>query len=315
MTKKGRIYTDPLTGDEYLSVTSIINTAHPFGGTDWAAWRVADLAIEEWDKVAALHALDPASARNYLGKSVSAYTNRRADIGTTVHAAMEAHFKGLPLPFQNRSLGFDRGRQLDDAGWEEAEQTWHQLHALLDRIQLRPWRVEPLLVNRKLGYAGSGDIIAASTEWEGLEVVDLKTKPQRKKPNPEVVLQLSAYGMCEVVLEEDGTETEIEDGSVSYSHAHAIVASKVAAEVYPVDLDFPAFMHAHGLSKFYSEGVDFAPIQLQALETPEEVAAQIVAAQSYAELQALYYRHVARGKWLPSHTEMAAERKEELERG
>lgn len=295
-------------------MTSTISAAHPFGGTDWAAGRVADLAIDEWDTLSGLYNLDKEAARNYLSKSVQKYTNRRADIGTVVHACMEHHFKGLPLPIHTREISLDRGRVLDEEGWQEAEQVWHQLKALLTRINLRPWKVEPLIVNRTLGYAGSADLIARSDEWNGLMVVDLKTKPKRDKPRPEVRQQLAAYGNGELVLEEDDTETELFPMRVRQDKGIALIASKVAAEVFVEDLAMDAFMHSMYLAKFYANpGAGSAQIQLQATETPEEVADDIVAAQSYAELQALYYRHVARGKWLPEHTEMAAVRRGQLE--
>lgn len=304
LTKKGRVYTDPVTGEEYLSVTSIINSAHPFDGTNWASYLVAGTAVDEWDKVSSLYALDPESARKYLGSVTSRYSSNRADIGTAVHACLEAHFKGYPLPLEERDMEFGYGRKLSKENWEEVEQIWSQLLNIVLRIELKPWKAEPLIVSREHSYAGSADIIAESNQWEGLRVVDLKTKAKRDKPRPEISQQLAAYANGDVVLNDDGTETPLAE--VDKKQGMAIVASKVAAELFTVDLNFTAFHCSTILSEFYRETGGIEPVQLLATDTPEEVHQQIQAATSYPQLQALYYRHAGRGKWDATHTVAAA---------
>lgn len=311
MTRRGREYTDRGTGEVYLSVTSVLSAAHPFDGGTWSSYMAGDLLLNEWDRIVTLHDADPASARAYLATAAKRYSTRRADIGSAVHSSMESFFKGLPYPTAE-TYTFDRNRTLDEEGWSEVRVIWAQLKDFLERVEFKPWRVEPLTVSRKFGYAGSADLIGESTLWEGIRVVDLKTKAKRASARPEVVLQLSAYANADVVLEENGLETDLA-GIIDQERGAVFVASSAGVEPSDVILNFPLFQVMQRAADYWHTGDTFIqPFHTIAVDTTEDVHADITEAQTVEELTALYLRHKSRDNWRSEHTTHAAQRKEEI---
>jgi hypothetical protein len=94
-------YTDKVTGDKLRSVTTILNQGSPKEALiHWAGNLVADTALEY------LPALVRASrtperrkeAYDWLRRAHTRKKDERADIGSAVHALIEAHVLGEPVP-------------------------------------------------------------------------------------------------------------------------------------------------------------------------------------------------------------------------
>lgn len=172
----GRRYKQPFTGDLYPSVTTILNQAAKPALVNWAAKMVAEYAVEHRNTWADLPAED---AIQLLKGAHRRYTQKRMDIGSAVHTAIEAWMQTDDsdppmveadlLPYVSAGIQF-----LDD----------HVLKVL---------RVEATLYNDTLQYAGTTDLFVELKDGR-IAVADWKTG---KGIWPEVAWQLTAYANAE----------------------------------------------------------------------------------------------------------------------
>jgi hypothetical protein len=94
-------YADHLTGDRLRSVTTILSGGVPKPALiHWAGNMVADSAIENIPALAAASRSPEQLAewRSYLTKAHTRKKDERAEIGSAVHAIIEARLLGTPLP-------------------------------------------------------------------------------------------------------------------------------------------------------------------------------------------------------------------------
>lgn len=174
-------YATPL--GRFMSVTTIIGLGVPKPALfHWAAFEAAQCAV---DNIPALVQARGAEARKEMRTWIQHAAERKrdtaADLGTLIHALLEARILGQPTP------------PLTDE-----EQPWVEA---FDRF-LNDWQpeyeaTELTVANPEKGYAGTLDAIARIPALCGQEVVlaDYKTG---KNVYPEVGLQLAAYRRCPV---------------------------------------------------------------------------------------------------------------------
>lgn len=183
-------YTLP-DGTRCLSVTNVIKHGVPKDLMGWAAWMVASEAVESVPRLARLRG---EAARKQMVQWLKGAPDRKrdtaAELGTSVHDAVEAIILGQPAP----------------------EPTAEQAPFMAAFAQFvadhRPVfeATEITLAHPGHGWAGRGDVWLTLPEiGPALLAGDWKTG---SGAYPEAALQLSAYRRAEVGWLRDGTEVE-----------------------------------------------------------------------------------------------------------
>ncbi len=174
--------------EKFWSVTTIIKGGTPAPSLKrWGEGVVAEGAVEAFERgiLGGLVEQDRDAAVKFLRELPYTRTARAADLGTRIHAAVEAHSTGKPMP-----------------AWQDDEKArmGHFLQFLED---YRPEFIasEATVYNRRQGYAGTFDGIAV-IDGRAL-MLDMKTG---RGIYPEVGLQLAAYRFGEFIGLPDGTE-------------------------------------------------------------------------------------------------------------
>lgn len=218
-TSRGRVYQHPLTGENAWSVTTILDALPKKALVGWAAREVAEFAVANRATLDAIlsgvrlvadattetgprggirttrtygHVIsDPdavAAAVDYLKGSPYRSRERKADVGTLVHAEVEAHILGTPRP----EVPVDAVAHMGH--FRRFVESWSPEFAAS----------EATVWNRTESYAGTLDFVA--TMGGRTMLVDVKTG---KDVYPEVALQLCAYARAEFALAPDGSETPL----------------------------------------------------------------------------------------------------------
>lgn len=266
-TSRGRIYEDPRTGETAWSVTTIIDSGVPKRALIyWAANEVAEAAVANHrivsamvDAVRILRADDKRlkgivsdpdaveGAIDWLKKAPWRKKERKANIGSAVHAWIEAHTLGRPLdPEQDPAIAPYM------PGWQ----------AFLDTYQPEFLATEMSVWNVTESYAGTLDWIARIQTPAGPRVVIGDAK-SGKDVYADVALQLNAYARAEFAVLKDGTRAPLPaiDGAVVL-HLRDDGTSKLV----PVELSdrvFKAFLYAREVMRWsedISKGVLGAPL-------------------------------------------------------
>jgi hypothetical protein len=160
-------------------VTTIIGGGLPKPALiPWAARFTAEYAIEHIDELNAMLAEgDDIAALKWLKDSRLRSTETKANLGSDVHAALEANTLGTAYEASPAAAPYIEG-----------------FHEWVEDFSPRFEMVESSVYNRQHRYAGTLDAIV---EIEGkLLLVDFKTG---KSVYPEVALQLAAYRHAEFV--------------------------------------------------------------------------------------------------------------------
>lgn len=203
-------------GERYWSVTTILGALPKDALKFWAAKMVAEFA---YDRSKTWFTMDRDEAIEWLKREPLRFTNKRADVGSAIHAAAEAWVLQRPMK--------------GDFGEEERKAIGHFI-GWVELLKPRFLMTEASVYNRTQKYAGTLDLIveipyAALLElaggnphlvpWtprEGREVVtllgDYKTGgdvEEGKGVYPEVALQLAAYGNAEFVGLPNGQEAKL----------------------------------------------------------------------------------------------------------
>lgn len=199
-TENGRYYSDPAGGPDLVSVTNVLDTSvHKHALQPWAVKLTVEWILDNWAEVARRLATDrPGLTKDIKRIHVEASETAR-DLGDRVHKACEHRMLGAPIPDDPEVRPFLAQFNL----WLKA---WH---VVIDRDVVS---TEITVIHRRLGYAGTGDLIIWLPTGPGgrmeLWLVDIKTSSTRpaKSVYPEMTQQLAALRFAESVLLPDGTD-------------------------------------------------------------------------------------------------------------
>lgn len=195
---------------ECPSVTTILNNINKPALVNWAALEVAKYAYQARDT---WHQLEEQAAIDLLKRAPYRDSRQKMDIGSAVHAAVDAHIKKGTIQAETEPPTVDIELLPYVAGAAR----------FLDDYVRRVIHSEVTFVNLTYRYAGTCDLVAEllpahQLKERGIDdeladqlgsqicVVDWKTG---KRLYPEVALQLSAYANNEFACHPDGTRWNI----------------------------------------------------------------------------------------------------------
>lgn len=203
---------------EVASVTNSIGNGYPKPFLiPWAAKVTAEAAVDDFEIIKAMLEKDNEKAAiDYLKNARNRIMSSKADRGTIVHAALEAHFNNEPL--QPEVLA----EQLKEA--RVPKNLWDSTHGMITAVMkfLEEWDIEMFhseqtVFSRTHEYAGTADIIGRSaiSRAPGADrhnvVIDVKTG---KSVYDDTAMQLTSYARADFVGMDDGTEVPLTpDGS------------------------------------------------------------------------------------------------------
>jgi hypothetical protein len=178
---KWHSYTDD--GRKVPGVTTLLGAGVPKPAlVGWAGRVVAETAVELGDELARLG--DGAAA--WLQGAPNRIRDAQADKGRTIHDICAGLAQGLTVDVP-----------AEVAGYVDAYLTWQG--EWLDEVLA----VERPIINRRLWYAGTFDLIARLRTGK-VALVDAKTGDSGIWP--ETCLQVAAYRAAEHMLDDDGVE-------------------------------------------------------------------------------------------------------------
>lgn len=188
-TSRGRIYQHPVSDETFWSVTTILKALPKDALVAWGMKVVAEYAVREYERLFAMvkaagedqDAL--AGVIGWLKGSPWRERDKAADIGTAVHARVEAHILGRPLPPPPLPL------RAKLSGFDEF------IADFAPEFPTEFEAAEMTVYNRREKYAGTLDF-AAFIGGRRL-VVDTKAG---KGVYPEAALQLTAYTHAEFTV-------------------------------------------------------------------------------------------------------------------
>jgi hypothetical protein len=184
-------YTLP-DGQKCLSVTNVIKFGVPKDLTEWAAWEVANAAVEAVPKLSRMRG---SSARwemiRYLQETPNRKRDAAGDFGTAIHDIAEAYVLG-------KSMG---NPEPDQTPFVQAFENFLEDHQPVYHA------AELVVAHPEHGWAGRCDAwceLPRLPEFSGgISVIDYKTG---KNAYPDACLQLSCYQRATRCWLDDGTE-------------------------------------------------------------------------------------------------------------
>ena len=264
-TEKGRskrFYT--WRGEQFWSVTTVLDNALPKRAlTYWAAKKVAEAAADLAEQLPGLVAHDREAAVRMLKGAPWAESERAADVGTLIHAQVEARSLGQPIP---EPPPVARPRL---AAWRRFV------------VEHEPDYIatEAVVVNRACSYAGTLDAIVRLGGRPTL--LDYKTG---KGVYSETALQLAAYRFAEFIALVDGSEypmPEVEAAVVLHLPADGTYE---LVEVQADGAAFGYFRYAQAIYRWLEQASKTA--LLGPLRSTAELGALAEASRPLAELLA-----------------------------
>jgi len=173
-------------GEQFTSVTTLLQALSKPALVNWAAKMVAEYAVDHIDEISALAKADAPGAVRALKGSPWQKRDDAAALGTTVHDHIEAHVLDQTPPTPSPEVGvrmayFENWLTDYNPVFEASEAT---------------------VYNRKHGYAGTLDAIAII--GENRYIIDVKTT--KSGVFPEHSLQLTAYRHAEFIGAPNGDE-------------------------------------------------------------------------------------------------------------
>lgn len=197
---------------EVSSVTTLIGKGLPKPALMyWAAKSVAEEAVNNLDFLGSMvSAKGKDETIGWLKGSHRRYTNKKADMGTVAHMAIEAYLDGRDMSDDqlNEELT-ERGVPLEM--WKATKGFIAGAMEFFDQCEPEVLYQEATVYSRKYGYAGTADIIGRM-RFGGTEslpcIIDFKTG---KGVYPEMGLQLSAYAKADFIGLTDGTELPLSE--------------------------------------------------------------------------------------------------------
>lgn len=255
-TAKGHYYKDA-AGHRIPGVTTILSDGVPKPALiNWAANATAEYAVDNWDQ---LTELGPSERLKTLQGARYKTTDKAKKRGTEVHGYGEKLVKGEKVTGVPEEL----------RGHVEA------YVALIDKFDIDPVLVEVSIVNYRIGYAGTLDLIAWVTLEDGtrkLLLLDLKTN--EKGIFGETALQLAGYRYAEFYLDENGKEQPMPE----VEGCGAILINSEAAQLIPTHSgpeQFKQFRIAAAMRDFVSNSRDLIGAAI-APRDPNPTTARIV---------------------------------------
>lgn len=184
-----REYTWPPTGEKFVSVTTAIGVIDKPALRGWIGRSVAEYAINNLKQVVQIAEKDPEGAVDLLKGAPWRQRDKAANIGSSVHAAIEAQIVGRPTP------------PVPD----ELAPFMTQFAAFVETFKPVFEMSEATVYSREHGYAGTLDSMAALalTLMGDRTLLDVKTG---SGVYSEAALQMSAYARAEFIGLPDGTE-------------------------------------------------------------------------------------------------------------
>lgn len=234
--ERGRIYTHPLTGETFISVTTALKAIGKEALIYWAAGLAADAALNELPRLITatlkpecgntfarcshdwrVRCADcpcekcPACTSKWLRDRHIAESSRRADEGTRVHDVLEhwvlsdgeirPHEDDI-APFVAQFQQFVADYGLTPKSWEMAEAT------VINREHAYAGTLDDILRFRAVDSPLAAEVCARLGKEEVLLLGDTKTRGRAGKAAiyPEHALQCAAYRNCSTILLPDGQE-------------------------------------------------------------------------------------------------------------
>lgn len=264
-TTKGRTYQHPRTGETAWSVTTILDGGLPKKAVvGWAAREVAEFAVANrrqldamlegvrlqstmtteigprggrkdvrtYDRVIS----DPdavAGAVDWLRGSPYRSRERKADLGTAVHAFVEARILGTPAPEPP----------------EDAAPHMAHFARFVDEWRPEFLAAETTVWNRTESYAGTLDFVARI--GGRLLLVDTKTG---KDVYPEVALQLAALSHGEFVLMPDGSEEPLPGPIEGHAALHLTADGYALRPVHVDQRTWDTFRYCREVFRWEADG-------------------------------------------------------------
>lgn len=212
---QGRHYRHPVTSEEWISVTNVLDTC--VSKPQLKAWAAKETARKAWEILPRLVVASrkPVEAEALTKEMKGAHlvvSDRARDLGDRVHHRVEAHLLGAPFPEDPEVEPFAT----------QAIRFFEQFGVSYENdVQA----TEATIVNRTYGYAGTGDLWlhlkltkAQRERWPGLPLnksrylmlLDYKTSSTRPADStyPEMGYQLAALAHGEKLLLDDGEEVD-----------------------------------------------------------------------------------------------------------
>jgi hypothetical protein len=211
----GRGHSYTIDGTRADGVTTILgkSLAKP-ALINWAGDTTAGYAVDYWDELAAL---TPSKRLDRLKKGRYEDRDAAAKRGTEVHALAE------------RAI---HGEDLADITPEELRGHVESYIAFLDQFNVEQILVEAVVAHRTLMYCGTLDLVADfGGATPGRWLLDIKTG--RSGIYGETALQLCAYQHCEMYVDDQGAERELE--RIGIDRAGAVHVRADGYDLYPVD--------------------------------------------------------------------------------
>lgn len=223
-------YADHSTGDRLRSVTTILSGGVPKPAlVHWAGNMVADCAIENLPALVAASRFPDRlkEARDWLTRAHTRKKDERAEVGSAVHAIIEARLLGTPLPASVK-VG-DQEWAMDGPELAPFIENFHRF----ETDWAPDWQASEMVVaNPTIGYAGTLDYLIGSKGpiGDALRAQGWSVRPTQAVMGdtktggewgrilgsghvhgvyPEAGLQMSAYAHAEVCWLRDGSRVEM----------------------------------------------------------------------------------------------------------
>jgi len=252
---RGRLY--DWNGEKFWSVTTILQAVPKPALVGWSAREAATFAVDNWKQISALiRKQEREAAASLVKNAANRNRDRAANVGTSVHQAIEALILDKPMPDWDEQIAGHMDQFLEfvkdfDVTFEAAEAQ---------------------AFSRSERYAGSFDFIGTIPKIgevaSGPRVLgDVKTG---KGIYPEVALQLAAYAHAEFVGMPNGTEVPLPavDCGVALhlrSDGYALVPVRIDDEV------FKSFLYVREVWRWMNEIADDVlgvPLDRESVLTP-----------------------------------------------
>lgn len=255
-TAKGHYYKDA-AGHRIPGVTTVLSDGVPKPALiNWAANATAEAAVDRWDEYSEL---SPSARLKELQNARYEKTDKAKKRGTEVHKYGERLVKGESVT----------GIPDELRGHVEAYVRF------LDKFEVDPILVEASVVNYRIGYAGTLDLICELTDESGERrtlLLDLKTN--ERGIFGETALQLAAYRYAEFYQDEAGAEHPMPE----VEGCGAILISSETAQLIPTysgPEQFKSFRIAYAMRDIVNNSRDLVGAAINP-QDPEPSTARVI---------------------------------------
>lgn len=202
-TDNGRYYTDPAGGPDLVSVTNVLDTSvHKHALKPWAVKLSVEWMLDNLDEVNRRIVDDRAELTRDAKAVANLASEAAADLGTRIHIAAQQRLLGAPIPDDPEVRPYLRRFDMWLAEWG------------VD-VDRDVEAVEITVVHRRLGYAGTADVMIWLPTGPGgrreLWLIDYKSSATRSARSvyAENAQQLAALRFAENVILPDDTDGDM----------------------------------------------------------------------------------------------------------